>query len=269
MNRTVSIREKWSSLMWPLGVLVMALGLWQAVISWLNIPSYLVPSPQDVVKAAWLYRQELWGATFQTFSEAVLGYVASVVVGVGAALIMSQSKIIEKSLYPYAVILQTIPIVAIAPLIVIWVGAGLKAVVTISFLIALFPMISNANFGFISTDPGLMTLMRLYGASRWSVTWKLRFPHALPDIFVGMKISAGLAVIGAIVGEFVAGIGGGRGGLGYVIIQAATQMQIALLFAAALASSLLGIAIFLTVSGLSTRFVGHWHASSVVRPGEQ
>lgn len=248
----------------PAVVFLLVLGSWQAACELLKIPSYLLPTPGEIVKAGWLNRVELWGAIGRTFAAAVFGYLSSVVVGVALALIMSQSKILERSLYPYAVILQTIPIVAIAPLIVIWVGAGTSAIVVIAFLIALFPMISNANFGFISTEPGLVTLMRLYGASRWQTTWKLRFPHALPDIFTGMRISAGLAVIGAIVGEFIAGIGGGRGGLGYVIIEAANQMQVPLLFAAALASSVLGIVIFLIVGWAGRRIIGHWHASAVV-----
>ena len=248
----------------PAIVFILFLSAWQGACQLFHIPSYLLPTPLQVWQAGWVNRIQLFQAMGITFESALLGYLLSIAVGILAALIMSQSKLLERSLYPYAVLLQTIPIVAIAPLIVIWVGAGTKAIVFISFLIALFPILSNTNFGLVSTDHNLVDLMRLYHASRWTTAWKVRFPYALPNIIAGMKISSGLAVIGAIVGQFIAGIGGGKGGLGYVLISTAQQLQMSYLFAAALASCLLGVLAFILVSVFSGVVIGRWHESAQV-----
>jgi NitT/TauT family transport system permease protein len=182
-----------------------------------------------------------------------------------AALVMSQSKLVERSIYPFAILLQTIPLIAYAPLIVIWVGAGMNAVVTISFIIALFPMISNTIAGLTSTDHNLVSMFELYNANWWQRMVKLKLPAALPYIMTGLRISSGLAVIGAIIGEFIAGIGGLRGGLGYVIVSAANRLEMSYLFAAALCSSVLGLVIFIGISMVSARFLRHWHESAVQR----
>lgn len=193
------------------------------------------------------------------------GFAAAIVVGMSVALLMSQSKLIERCIFPYAVLLQTIPIVAIAPLIVIWLGPGAPAVITISFLISLFPIITNTTAGLLSTDHNLVAMFELYNASWWQRMVKLKFPAALPYIMTGLRISSGLAVIGAIVGEFIAGIGGRGGGIGFVITEAAGRLRMPYLFAAALTSSLLGIIIFIMVSYASARFLRHWHESAVRR----
>ncbi|AEJ39524.1 Binding-protein-dependent transport systems inner membrane component [Sulfobacillus acidophilus TPY] len=245
----------------PLIVLVLFIGGWQAVTVGFAIPGYLLPSPVAILAAAYAHRTALGQATWVTFESSALGFVLSVVLGVGVALMMSVSKWLEQSLYPYAILLQTIPIVAIAPLIVIWVGAGMGSIIIIAFLVAVFPVISNTNFGLISTDRHLLNLMALYGASRWRTMVKLRLPAALPHMLSAMKISAGLSVIGAIVGQFIAGIGGGQGGLGYLIIATAQQLQMPYLFAAALASAVLGIVSFLLVSWLAQALIGRWHES--------
>jgi NitT/TauT family transport system permease protein len=218
-----------------------------------------------VVEAWTENRNTLAIALLSTFVSALIGFGLAIVVGMTTALILSQSKILERSLYPYAVLLQTIPIVAIAPLIVIWAGAGMPAVVIISFLISLFPIITNTHAGLTSTDHNLLAMFELYNATWWQRMTKLKFPAALPYIMTGLRISSGLAVIGAIVGEFIAGIGGLRGGLGYVITSAAAQIKMPYLFAAALTSSILGIVIFIIVSFVSARFLRHWHESAVRR----
>lgn len=244
---------------------VLFVAAWQASVTIFNVPRFLLPSPTDVVQAWLENRDNLLGALFSTFASALIGFGLAIVIGMSIALLMSQSKLIERSLFPYAVLLQTIPIVAIAPLIVIWFGAGMNAVVAISFLIALFPIITNTTAGLVSTDHNLVAMFELYNASWWQRTVKLKFPAALPYIMTGLRISSGLAVIGAIVGEFIAGIGGLRGGIGYVITVAASQLKMPYLFAAALTSSLLGIAIFIIVSLLSARFLRHWHESAIRR----
>jgi len=249
----------------PVGAFVVFVALWQVVVTLLRVPHYLLPTPSLIV-GAWVDRIDiLLVALSSTFLSALCGFGLSIVVGMAVALVMSQSKLLERSLYPYAILLQTIPIVAIAPLIVIWVGAGMPAVVIIAFLISLFPIITNTTTGLTSTDHNLVSMFELYNASWWQRMAKLRLPFALPYVMTGLRISSGLAVIGAIVGEFIAGIGGLRGGLGYVIVSAANRLEMAYLFAAALTSSLLGIIIFIGVSLVSARFLRHWHESAIQR----
>jgi NitT/TauT family transport system permease protein len=249
----------------PVGAFLVFVIIWQALVTLLQVPRYLLPSPTEIAASAAAHGGDLLVALTSTFISALLGFGLSIVIGMLAALIMSQNKLLERSLYPYAILLQTIPIVAIAPLIVIWVGAGVPAVVIISFLISLFPIISNTTAGLTSTDHNLMSMFDLYNANFWQRMIKLKLPFALPYVMTGLRISSGLAVIGAIVGEFIAGIGGLRGGLGYVIISAANRLDMAYLFASALTSSLLGIIIFIGISLVSARFLRHWHESAVRR----
>jgi NitT/TauT family transport system permease protein len=251
----------------PLLLLIVLLGLWQLFTIVSGIPNYLLPGPLQIIGVGVGKRLDLWISIQTTFVPTIIGYVLSIVLGCGVAFVMSLSKAIERSIYPYAIVLQTIPIVAIAPLIVIWFGAGTLAIIIITLIIAVFPMISNTVLGLTSTDHNLLDLMRLYNATPLQTMTKLRIPSALPYIMGGMKISAGLSVIGAIVGEFIAGIGGGQGGLGYAITSAALHLQIPYLFANALASSLLGICIFMAVSLLARLALGQWHESSTRREG--
>ena len=246
------------------GLLILA---WEVFVRWQEIPVYLLPPPSIVVVTG----IERWGSLVEsintTFLAAIAGLSMSITVGVTAALIMSQNKILERSLYPYAVTLQTIPIIAIAPLIIIWFGAGTPAVIIIAFLISLFPMISNTAAGLTSTDHNLISMFELYNANWWQRIVKLKLPYALPYIMTGLRISSGLAIIGAIVGEFVGGIGGQRGGLGYVLTSAAIRLDMPYLFAAAFASALLGITIFIVVSVVQNLLLQHWHESAVTREG--
>jgi NitT/TauT family transport system permease protein len=264
----------------PVGLLAILLAGWQGLAVALQIPHYILPKPTEIVAALGDEKGALLaGAMWITFLEAICGFFLAIVAGLLAAIVMTQNRLLERCLYPYAIMLQTIPIIAVAPIIVIYLGTDLatlaigpltigavtKPVVAISFIIALFPIISNSAAGLTSTDHNLVTMFELYNASWWQRMWKLKLPAALPYIMTGLRISAGLAVIGAIVGEFIAGIGGSRGGLGYVIISAANRLEMAYLFAAALASSLLGIIIFIAVSQLSNRFLRHWHESATQR----
>jgi NitT/TauT family transport system permease protein len=247
----------------PVGVFILFVLAWQAVCTALKIPHYLMPKPTDVIVAASDKADILSTALVSTFTSALLGLGLAVAVGMSTALLMAQSKLVERSIYPFAILLQTIPLIAYAPLIVIWVGAGMNAVVTISFIIALFPMISNTIAGLTSTDHNLVSMFELYNANWWQRMVKLKLPAALPYIMTGLRISSGLAVIGAIIGEFIAGIGGLRGGLGYVIVSAANRLEMSYLFAAALSSSVLGLVIFIGISFVSARFLRHWHESAV------
>ena len=223
---------------------------------------YLLPGPGEVAAAVHENAGTLALATLTTLKEATLGYVSAIVVGVALAALMSQSRLLERSLYPYAVLLQTVPVVAIAPLIVLWFGYNELSVVVISFIMALFPIINNTLLGLRSTSRTLVELFELHNKSRVTAFWKLRLPSALPNIFAGLRISAGLSVIGAIVGEFIIGSGNSQGGLGVQIVFAQGRMYTGLLFAEVIAATLLGFLFFLVVSIIGRMLLKHWHESA-------
>lgn len=264
-----SVGSRLSSALRTVGPPAIAFGaiilVWHVGLTWAETPSYLFPRPFDVIEAAAERADLLSQSVWRTVSAAVTGFLLAVVGGVVAALFLGSSRVLERSLLPYAVLIQTTPIVAVAPIIVIWLGAGLRSIIIIAFIISFFPMLSNTLVGLNSVDAERSNLFRLYHASRWTTMRKLRLPTALPYIMAGARISSGLSVIGAIVGEFVAGIGGGRGGLGYVITISATQLDSPYLFAAALAGSCVGIAFYSLVGRVSRIVLGTWHESEIDR----
>ena len=207
-----------------------------------QIPSYLLPSPSEVFSALFAESGEFISATQTTLLESLGGLSLSIVVGVTAAILMGSSKILESALYPYAVFFQTVPLISIAPLLVIWFGYGVPTVIASSFIVSLFPIIINTLAGIRSTDPALLDIFKLYGANRFQTLWMLRIPHAIPQMITGIRISSGLALIGAIVGEFIGG-----GGLGGLIDAARTQQRLDKVFGAVLISSLAGIIILSSI----------------------
>ncbi|MFC4779239.1 ABC transporter permease [Paenibacillus sp. GCM10023252] len=247
----------------PLFTFVIFIGGWELGVQLFDVPSYLVPKPSDIYASIQESYTNLLTSVLTTIIESVLGFFLSIILGVSAAILLALSKTVERSVYPYAIILQTIPIVAVAPIIVIWFGPGLNAIVSIAFLIAFFPMLSNTLIGLNSTDQNMKNLFHLYNASRLQVMWKLRIPAALPYIVGGLKISCSLSIIGAIVGEYVAGIGGIKGGLGYAITVSASRLQTPYLFACGLAASALGIGFFLLVNLFSKWMLSSWHESEM------
>jgi NitT/TauT family transport system permease protein len=187
------------------------------------------------------------------------------VVGVVIALVFAQSRWVRKMFYPYTILLQTVPIIAIAPLILNWVGAGMPAVTLIAFIISLAPVIANTTKGLISVDENLVHLFLMHNASRAQLLFKLRLPHAVPDLFVGVRIASGIAVIGAITGELYAGSSRvGEGGIGYSILYAYSQLQTDYLFALVLAATVLGFSFFFAVMFLEWYFLHRWHESARV-----
>jgi NitT/TauT family transport system permease protein len=191
--------------------------------------------------------------------------LAAVTVGVTLAVLFTQSKWLEMSLFPYAVVLQVTPIVAIAPLIIIWVGDINLSLLICAWIVAFFPILSNTILGLNSVDHNLLNLFQMYGASRWQTLRHLRLPAALPYFLGGLKISGGLALIGAVVAEFVAGTGGNASGLAYRILESGYQLRIPRMFAALLMISLSGIGIFLATSWIANRLLRSWHESAVRR----
>lgn len=252
-----------TALLAPFLTFLIGIGLWQFLLWVFEVPVYLFPKPLDIVQAAVENHGNLLSAVMTTTFEAFFGFLLSTVGGILGAILFASSRIVEKSVYPYAIVMQTIPIVAVAPIIVIWFGAGMTAIVAIAFLIGFFPMLSNTLVGLHSTDKNLKNLFFLYHASRWQTLWRLRIPAAMPYIAAGLKISCTLSVVGAIVGEYVAGIGGGSGGLGYAITTAATRLQTPYLFACGLSASVLGIAFYLLIQWFCRWLLRSWHESEM------
>ena len=198
-----------------------------------------------------------------TAAESAGGLIASIIVGVLVALFFAQSRWVRRMLYPYTILLQTVPIIAIAPLILMWIGAGTAAVALIAFIISLAPVIANTTQGLVSVDENLVNLFLMHNASRAQILFKLRLPHAVPSLFVGIRIASGIAVIGAVTGELYAGSSRvGEGGLGYSILYASSQLQTDYLFALVLAATVLGFSFFFVVMFLEWYSLHRWHESA-------
>jgi NitT/TauT family transport system permease protein len=247
--------------LWFLTILV----IWQIVCTVLNVPKFLIPKPTDVIAAGVAKGDILASSVLSSFTSALIGLSLAIVVGTGISLMLSQSKTLERAIFPCLTVVQTVPFIAYAPMLVIWFGAGENTIVAIVFIISLFPIIANTTAGLTSTDHNLVSMFELYNANWWQRTTKLKIPAALPYIMTGLRISSGMAVIGAVVGEFIAGMGGLRGGLGFLIASSAARIEMGTLFAAAAASSMLGIIIFICVNLTSSHFLRHWHESAVQR----
>lgn len=244
-------------------VFVALLVLWQLVLWIFHVPRFMLPSPFAVARAIVARFPALLASFSITAAEAAGGLLASIAVGVLMALVFAQSRWIRRMLYPYTILLQTVPIVAIAPLILMWIGAGTAAVTLIAFIISLAPIIANTTQGLISVDENLVHLFLMHNASPRQVLFKLRLPNAVPSLFVGIRIASGIAVIGAITGELFAGSTQvGQGGLGYSILYALSQLQTDYLFALVFAATVLGFSFFFVVMFLEWYFLHRWHESA-------
>jgi NitT/TauT family transport system permease protein len=265
MNRAVAVGR---AVVPPTIVFVVLLFVWWAAVRIIQPQAYIFPSPGRVFEAARLESDRLWIGFRNTLYASVVGFLAALVVGVFSALILSLSRTIERAFFPWAVLLQTVPAVAVAPLFVLWFGPGRQSVTLVAFTITLFPILANSLAGLRSADTALVDLIRLRGRrpnSLFTFT-KIRIPSSLPYLFTGLRISAGLAVIGAIVGEVVVGRGGPEAGLGYWVTFGITQLKTDFVFAVIGVSSALGIGFFLTVTAISNRVLKNWHESA--RPTE-
>ena len=244
----------------PVLILVLFLGSWHIGALIYNM-AFLLPTPYAVLQTFINDFTIIMIGLKQTFQAAFTGYIIAAIIGIAVATIMSLSKILERSLYPYAILLQTVPVVAVAPLIVLWFGFEIKSIIIISVIIALFPIINNTLLGLKSTSKTLVELFDYHNTSKLTSFWKLRFPAAIPNIIAGLKISAGLSVIGAIVGEFIIGSGSEQGGLGVQIIYAQANLETSLVMALILTATMLGFAFFITVSTLGWYLLHKWHES--------
>jgi NitT/TauT family transport system permease protein len=249
----------------PLLLGIALLGLWEWIVAARQIPPYVLPAPSAIARAFTENFPSLMASLLATLSVTVQAFLVALIAGVATAILFSQSRLAERTLYPYAVILQVTPVVAIAPLILIWVGFDRinAALVLIAALVAFFPILSNTILGLRSVDPNLQSLFELYGAGRWRTLIELRLPSALPYFLGGLRISGGLALIGAVVAEFVAGTGGSGSGLAYRILESGYQLKIPRMFAALALISATGIVIFLLLTLLSHLLLRHWHESAL------
>jgi NitT/TauT family transport system permease protein len=243
--------------------------LWDRAVAFARIPSYILPGPLAVASALRDRFPSLLNSLGITAIEAAGGLVASIVVGVMIAMIFAQWRWLRQLVYPYSILLQTVPIVAIAPLIINWVGPGILAVMVVTFIICLAPIIANTTQGLISVDKNLIHLFMMHKATPSQILFKLRLPHALPSLFTGIRISAGISVIGGLTGELFAGSTRvGEGGLGYAIIYASNQMETSYLFALVFGATVLGFGFFFAVMFLEWLFLHNWHESSQLQTSE-
>lgn len=224
-----------------------------------EVPAYLCPRPSEILKTAWVNRDSLVMALERTGAAALTGLLGSAIGGGILALALSLNAWVRKAVYPLMVFFQTVPIVAIAPMMVIWVGYGRPAVILSAFIVSLSPVVANSLQGLLSADPALIDLFRMKRASSFKILLKLRIPSAVPQFLTGLRIAAGLSVIGAIVGEFVADTFDGGGGIGTLIESALKEQETPLVFSALMGSTLLGLSFFLAVGGLSQLALHHLH----------
>jgi len=249
----------------PVVIGIITLVMWEFVVWWKAIPSYILPGPVLIAQALVQNWGTLQVSLWITLQTTFLALAVAVILGVTLSILFTQSKWIELSFFPYAVILQVTPIVAIAPLIIIWVNDTRVALLICAWIVAFFPILSNTTLGLNSADHNLLNLFQLYGASRLQMLRYLRLPAAMPYFLGGLRISGGLALIGAVVAEFVAGTGGQASGLAYRILESGYQLQIPKMFAALFLISLSGICIFLVLTAVSHLALRKWHESALRR----
>jgi NitT/TauT family transport system permease protein len=252
----------------PLAVGMMLLALWEVAVRIENVPPYILPGPIAIAKALWIGGPSLLRSLLVTLRVTLAALAAATVLGSAIAVLFSLSRFLETSFLPYAVILQVTPVVAIAPLIVIWVQQPFLALLVCAWIVAFFPIVSNTTVGLNSADRNLLALFQLYGASPAQTLRYLKLPTALPYFFAGLRISGGLALIGAVVAEFVLGTGGAETGLASRISEASYRLQIPRSFAALFLLSATGIVIYLVIDSLSRLVLRHWHESAVEEEDE-
>ena len=248
----------------PVLVLVAGVLLWDLIVRVFAIPPYVLPAPGLVLATLVADAGLLWNSLLVTLLTTLQGFLLAAVGGVGLAILFNQSRLVEYSFYPFAVILQVTPIVAIAPLLLIYLPQPL-AVLACAWIVAFFPVLANTTLGLNSIDHNLLALFDLYKASRWQVLWNLKLPSALPQILAGLRIAGGLSLIGAVVAEIAAGSAGAGSGLAYRIAESGYRLNIPRMFAALLLLSLAGVAIFYALSAISYLALRRWHESAVKR----
>ena len=248
----------------PIAVGILVLIIWDVFVKVAKLPPYILPGPILVLRTLITDWNELFASLLITLKITLFAFICATVSGLLIAIVLTQSVWIERSLFPYTVILQTTPIVAIAPLIILWLKNNtFAALVVCAWIVAFFPVLSNTTVGLKSVDPNLINLFRTYKASPWQTLLYLRLPSAMPYFLGGLKISGGLALVGAVVAEFVAGTGGANSGIAYRILISSYNLQIPRMFAALLLTTGLGVLIFICLNFISYLILKKWHESAV------
>jgi NitT/TauT family transport system permease protein len=253
-------RDRFLRLVLPAATLLIGLALWEAVVDINDIPPYILPAPTLIAKTLITDWQALWASLLVTLRTTIQGLLLAFSGGVALAILFNQSRLVEYSFYPYAVILQVTPVVAIAPLLLVYLPQPL-AVLASAWIVAFFPVLANTTLGLRSVDRNLVDLFELYGASRMQTLLRLKLPAALPYMLGGLKIAGGLALIGAVVAEIAAGSAGAGSGLAYRIAESGYRLNIPRMFAALILLSVAGVAIFAALSLLSYLVLRRWHES--------
>ncbi len=243
----------------PLALIAVLLAIWEAACRLTGVPAYFLPAPSAVATALAADPWPLIQASWNTLSVALLALIIASIAAQTVALIVALSPVLERAIRPLASTLQVTPVVAIAPLVIIWAGIdhAERAVVALAVLVAFFPIFSGAVTGLKSADPDLERLFDLYGASRWQKVLRLRLPSAVPFLLEGHKVGAGLAIIGAVVAEFAAGSGGVRG-LAWRILDAGNKLQTARMIAALVVLGLMGVALHAVLDRLERAGLAWW-----------
>jgi NitT/TauT family transport system permease protein len=258
-------RQQIARFVMPVVMFAAAIVVWDRIVVWNGIPHYIMPRPGLVAETLIEDWPILADALANTLEITLGALVIATVGGVGLAILFTQSKWVELSLFPFAVVLQVTPVVAIAPLILIYVDSTSVALLICAWIVAFFPILANTTLGLNSADHNLIDLFQLYGASRWQTLLHLRLPAAMPYFLGGLKIAGGLSLIGAIVAEFAAGTAGTGSGLAYRILEAGYRLNIPRMFAAVLLISLTGVLIFMAFTLLAHLILRRWHESAVRR----
>lgn len=255
--------ERMGKWLLPLAIMVVAIWLWDRICVWNEIPQYILPRPGVVLDTLFKDAPLLFSSLLVTLRITFLSLLLAVVGGVGLAVLFAQSKWVEMSFFPFAVVLQVTPIVAVFPLINIYVDNQTAKLLLCAWIVAFFPILSNTTLGLNSVDRNLRDLFEMNGATRWQQLWHLRLPAAMPYFLGGLKIAGGLSLIGAVVAEFVAGASGQSSGLASRIIEAGYRLNAPRLFAALILISVTGILIFLVLSLISHLVLRRWHESAL------
>jgi NitT/TauT family transport system permease protein len=241
---------------------LLSLLVWEGLVALYRVPPYILPAPSVIAQVMVREWASLEVALLVTLKITAMALVAAIVLGVLLAVLFAQSKWVENALFPYAVVLQVTPVVAIAPLVIIWAKDVTLALLICAWIVAFFPILSNTTVGLRAADRNLVDLFRLYGASRLQTLLRLSLPAALPYFFAGLRVSGGLALIGAVVAEFVAGTGGTASGLAYVILESGYRLQIPKMFAALVLISAIGIVLFLALGAVGHLALRRWHETA-------
>ncbi|WP_438483458.1 ABC transporter permease [Oleiharenicola lentus] len=250
--------------LWILPVVSGALfvAIWYAVKYFSGLPDWILPTPLEILNAAWNERERLLRAAGQTVWGAIGGFALAASTGFLIAVGLGTSRSLRASLYPWLLVLQMTPVIVLTPIIMLWAGPGMPGIITITWLISFFPIVANTTQGLLSTDMNHVALFRMCNASRWQEMWLLRVPTAMPLYLAGVRIAATLAPIGAIFGEYMVGNSAGKsGGLGFLVYSYNTQLKIPALFATALTSCLIGFIFVAAISWLNWAVLRKWHDS--------